>query len=195
MKKPVVLVLRADDTFSAGLRQFGADVLNLALIDVRAVGDDTAITDAIGRLREYDGLFFTSSFAASIFLERLGSGRDILDTHIYVLGMRARRVFDRAGISVHYRGEANTAAEMIAAFGVDQFVEDPGALNLIVAADAEVGRQPAPRLGAEPGHPDRQADRRADGAPRPRHGGNGVLRAPRLGAMARPNARRPSRPA
>src|SRR6187431_1432154 len=122
MKKPVVLVLRADDTFSSGLRQFGADVLNLALIDVQAVGDDTAITDAIGRLREYDGLFFTSSFAASIFLERLGSGRDILDTHIYVLGMRARRVFDRAGISVHYRGEANTAAEMIAAFGVDQFV-------------------------------------------------------------------------
>lgn len=135
MKRPVVLVLRGDDAFSAKLREHGCDVTNLALIEVRPVEDHSEIDDRLARIGDLDGLFFTSPYAAEIFLARLDSSAGVLSTNIYVLGERTKKVFGDAGIGVHYKSEANTAGEMIAAFGDAEFA---GQRLLFVRGDKSV---------------------------------------------------------
>ncbi|MEO7539759.1 MAG: uroporphyrinogen-III synthase [Pyrinomonadaceae bacterium] len=121
MKRPVVLVLRGDNAFSAKLREHGCDVIILALIEVRPVEDHGEIDGRLSQISDLDGLFFTSPYAAEMFFARLKAGGVVLNTNIYVLGERTKKVFDNVGIGVRFKSDANTAAEMITAFGDAEF--------------------------------------------------------------------------
>jgi uroporphyrinogen-III synthase len=115
-----ILVIRADDSFSQLLRESGHDVENLELIKTRPVEDLSEIRDRLARSAEYDGIFFTSPIAAEIFTrERNDSNR--FHGRVYALGQRARDVLETAGIKVSWSAGSNTAEEMLAAIGNDEF--------------------------------------------------------------------------
>ena len=119
MSKTVVLVIRARDAFSDKLIESGFEVINLELLRVVAIEGGVDLSSE--GLKGLDGLFFTSPHAAERFLEAFEGKRTSFDGDIYVLGHRTRDLFDRAGITVRYQSQANTAAEMITLFGEAEF--------------------------------------------------------------------------
>jgi uroporphyrinogen-III synthase len=117
--KPSVLVIRRNDRFSELLREAGLEVENLELIVTRPVADLSDLSQRLERLDEYDGIFFTSPAAAEVFVKRVEA--DSFSGKIYVLGERARRIFDEKGFDVVFRADANTAEELITSFGNSEF--------------------------------------------------------------------------
>lgn len=115
-----VLVIRKDDEFSSTLREAGFDVVDLELVETRPFEDLSELRERLSRLLDYDGVFFTSPVAAEIFVkERNGSNG--FDGDIYALGRRAQKVLEAAGLTVKTVDEANTADEMLAGFGDEEF--------------------------------------------------------------------------
>ena len=121
MGSPVVLVLRSEDKFSSMLKDAGCDVINLELIRTEPVDDQNELRSVIDNLDVLDGLFFTSSVAAAVFLDCLRDSGRQFSGRIYVLGERTKRVFDDAGIKVEFQPKANTAEELIASFDDSEF--------------------------------------------------------------------------
>jgi uroporphyrinogen-III synthase len=131
-----ILVLRRDDAFSTALRNAGFTVENLQLIRTRPADDQSAL-EALGeRLDTYDGLFFTSPAAAEVVLEELPDRFANYAGHIYVLGSRAAKLFELAGIEIRYMPGANTASDMIDGFGDEEFA---GRRLCFVRGDHTVG--------------------------------------------------------
>lgn len=118
MRQTVVLVLRGRDAFSAKLVESGFEVINLELLKIEPVEDINLSPERFG---EFDGLFFTSPYAAEAFLAAFESSGSGYEGKIYVLGERTRNVLEKAGIGVRYQSGANTAAEMIEMFGDSEF--------------------------------------------------------------------------
>ncbi len=116
-----ILVLRSDDAFSSRLRESGFEVVNLELIEIVPVEDTAEVEERLATLDGMDGLIFTSPYAAKVFLAAVQRAGHAFPANAYVLGERTKRVFENAGISVNYRPDANTAAEMIASFGEEEF--------------------------------------------------------------------------
>jgi uroporphyrinogen-III synthase len=121
MREPAILVIRNDDRFSRLLREAGFEVLNLELISTQPVADLSDLDDKLGRINEYDGLFFTSPAAAEVFV-RESSGRVGFSGSIYALGDRAKRVLEKAGVDVVSRDQANTAGELISLFEKSEII-------------------------------------------------------------------------
>ena len=117
MRAPVVLVLRGSDAFSDKLKTRGLEVINLELIRTELIVDTGEIAEMLTQLDRFDGLFFTSPHAAEAFVKI----QRAFDGDIYVLGDRAKKVFDNAGINVRSQPQATTAAAMIEAFGAAEF--------------------------------------------------------------------------
>ena len=118
---PCILVIRPEDPFTAKLREAGFEVLNLDLIRTEPVSDLSDLDEKIGRIREYDGLLFTSPRAAEVFLQRIEKhGREFAGK-IYVLGRRAKKIFEQAGFDTVYVPSANTAAELVGSFDISEF--------------------------------------------------------------------------
>ena len=117
-RRRVVLVLRGDDAFSGRLREAGIEAVNLELITTAPVDHLSSLRERLGDIENFDGFFFTSPMAASVFLKQ--SARQF-GGKIYVLGERTKVIFENAGITVEYRADANTADELIAAFGDAEF--------------------------------------------------------------------------
>src|SRR5215216_1760411 len=117
--KRSVLVIRRDDRFSELLREAGLQVENLELIVTRPMADLSDLSKKLQRLDEYNGIFFTSPAAAEAFVGWLEA--DSFSGKIYVLGERARRIFDEKGFDVVFRADANTAEELIASFENAEF--------------------------------------------------------------------------
>jgi len=122
MSKAAILVLRGDDAFSARLRENGHEVVNLELIRTEPVDDPGELRKKLAKLEDLDGLFFTSPAAAEVFITELDRSGQRFSSKTYVLGERTKRVFERAGISVEFRKDSNTAADMISSFGETEFV-------------------------------------------------------------------------
>lgn len=116
-----ILVLRSNDAFSARLRETGREVINLELITIKPIDDTTEIDRELEEVENFDGLFFTSPSAATAFLSAMKRTGRVLSACPYVLGERTKTIFQDAGISVNFAAGANTAAEMIAAFGEAEF--------------------------------------------------------------------------
>jgi uroporphyrinogen-III synthase len=121
MMRPVVLVLRSSDRFSDLLCENGCQVVNLELTKTEPLDDLTDLKNCIAEIGRFDGLFFTSPIAAKIFVLELSSLDLRFNGKIYVLGERARTVFENAGMSVEQRSDANTAEDLINGFGVAEF--------------------------------------------------------------------------
>lgn len=121
MKRPVILVVRKDDRFSIVLRNAGCEVLNLELIRPVPSADLTGLDRILKRLHNYDGLFFTSPVAAEIFAEKSKLRASDFRGRIYVLGERSKAVLESAGFDIVYRGDANTAGDLLASFAETEF--------------------------------------------------------------------------
>ncbi|HTH50991.1 MAG TPA: uroporphyrinogen-III synthase [Pyrinomonadaceae bacterium] len=113
-----VIVARADDNFSQMLREADIEVINLELIRTEVLDDLSEFENQISRLDEYDGVFFTSPVAARVFADHV---EPRLKPMIYALGARATKVLVDAGFAVRTVAAANTAEEMLDAFGDDEF--------------------------------------------------------------------------
>lgn len=115
-----ILVIRKDDKFSSALREAGSEVVNLELIETQPLEDLSELRSKLANLSQYDGLFFTSPVAAEIFVkERCGSNG--FHGNVYALGRRAQNVLESSGLNVKNSIEANTAEEMLNAFGQNEF--------------------------------------------------------------------------
>ncbi len=121
MTPPVVLVLRGSDRFSEMLWESGCQVINLAVTKTEPLDDLTDLNKSIAQIGVYDGVFLTSPVAAEVFVRELKARGGKFAGKIYVLGERAKLVFENAGMSVEYRNDANTAGELVAAFGEAEF--------------------------------------------------------------------------
>lgn len=118
--KMKVLVIREDGRFSQTLRGSGFEVVELPLIRTEPWDDLSCLDEKLERLNQYDGLVFTSSVSAAIFLDRVGPGRSY-EGKVYVLGKRTAACFAGTGFRVVTAAEANTAEELIEAIGKDEF--------------------------------------------------------------------------
>ena len=121
MKPPVILVLRGDDAFSVKLRENGFEVLNLELIKPEPLDDLGELRERLAELDNFDGLFFTSPVAATIFVDESNRLGQQFFGKIYVLGERTKTIFENAGEKVEYGIDTNTAEEMIESFGEAEF--------------------------------------------------------------------------
>lgn len=121
MRRPVVLVLRADDTFSARLREGGFEVINCELIKTEAVDDLGELQNKLADIGKFDGICFTSPAAATVFLREFHIAGHSFPRRIYVLGERTKRVFENSGINVEYNHDVNNAEELIASFDGTEF--------------------------------------------------------------------------
>ena len=117
---PAVLVIRKDDQFSQILREASLDVINLELIKTQPVADLAALREKLDRLSNYDGLFFTSQASAEVFAGKYG-GRNDYKGPVYVLGERARKVLEAAGLNVIFRDSANTISALLSSFDNSEF--------------------------------------------------------------------------
>jgi uroporphyrinogen-III synthase len=121
MERTSILVVRSDDRFSSLLRESGGEVLNLELIRTEVLNDLGDLENAISRLAQYDGLFFTSPVAAGVFIEKIDRIGNFAGK-IYVLGERTRKLFEDAGVKPTYAHGANTAEDLIAGVGPNEFL-------------------------------------------------------------------------
>jgi uroporphyrinogen-III synthase len=115
-----ILVTRNDDKFSSALREARFDVVNLELIETKPLLDKSELRGKLARLRDYDGVFFTSPVAAEIFVKERNGSNGFYGA-IYALGRRAQNVLVSAGLEVRSAAAANTAEEMLDRFGNDEF--------------------------------------------------------------------------
>jgi uroporphyrinogen-III synthase len=116
-----ILVLRKDDEFSAALRNSGLLVENLVLIRTEAVSGRDAVDELRQKLDLYEGLIFTSPASVEVVLEQMRDEVTHYEGQIYVLGSRAAKLFELAGVNVRYVPAANTAADMLDGFGDAEF--------------------------------------------------------------------------
>ena len=100
------------------LREARVEVVNIELVGTEVLDDVSEFEDLIPELDKYDGVFFTSPVAAEVFIDRV---RPPVRTQVYALGKRAATVLEDAGFAVKKVPHANTAEEMLAALGNDEF--------------------------------------------------------------------------
>jgi uroporphyrinogen-III synthase len=115
-----VLVIRKDDRFSSTLREAGFDVVNLELVETKPLEDLSELRGKLSKLRDYDGVFFTSPVAAEIFVRERNDSNGF-HGGVYVLGRRAQSVLESSGLDLKSSAHANTAEEMLTEFGDDEF--------------------------------------------------------------------------
>jgi|GEM_PF-1082274 len=135
MRRPVVLVIRGDGSFSSLLSESGCEVINLELTEIVPANDLNELNKALNNIRKYEGLFFTSPAAAAVFIHELGNRRSELRGKIYVLGDRTRRLFADAGFEVVFSADVNTAHELVNSFDRTEFA---GKKLLFVRGDQSV---------------------------------------------------------
>ena len=113
-----VIVVRASDRFSQMLRDAGIEVINLGLVGTEVLDDLSEFENLISRLGEYDGVLFTSRVAARVYVDYV---EPTLKPTLYALGARATKVLVDAGFAVRTIAAANTAEQMLDAFGDNEF--------------------------------------------------------------------------
>lgn len=121
MATPRVLVIRHDDRFSSLLREAGFEVRNLELTKTEPIENLNRLDERLGRIDEYDGLFFTSPNSAGVFVQRMNRSSRKFGGKIYVLGERAKKILEDAGFDVAFSESANTASELLSSFDESEF--------------------------------------------------------------------------
>ncbi len=118
MKKETVLVIREFGSFSETLISNGFEVINFPTIITNKIEDLSELEKNIAEIEKYDGLFFTSPKAATVFLENFE-----IEYHgkIYILGSRLKDLFENKGFKIVYRKSVNTAEEFINSFDKSEF--------------------------------------------------------------------------
>jgi uroporphyrinogen-III synthase len=108
-----VLVVREFDKFSKILAQAGFEVINFQAIRTLPIENLDELDEKLAQIESFDGLFFTSPKAAEVFLQRFRQKSIEFDGKVYVLGNRARTLFEDTNFTIVFRENANTAEELI----------------------------------------------------------------------------------
>ncbi len=118
--KKTVLVIREFGDFSATLIANDFEVINFPTISTKRVKNLSELEKNIAEIDKYDGIFFTSPKAAEIFLadfDKDYSGK------IYILGNRAKSLFENKNFRIVFKDSANTAEEFINSFDESEFAD------------------------------------------------------------------------
>lgn len=117
-----VVVTRAESqsqSFAGCLRQLGAHVITLPVIEIEPPSSWAAADDAIRNLGSYDWLIFTSANGVERFVERLdGSSRDLRDlpSRICAIGPATARSVEALHLRVDLLPESYVAESLAEAF-------------------------------------------------------------------------------
>src|SRR5438105_14897820 len=102
-----ILVIRDDARFCSILREAGFAVRSFPLIKTVPLTDLSRLRKSLDKLRDYDGVFLTSSEAAKILVREGASALSSYRGKFYVLGDRSRNVLEAAGLSAVNAPPAN----------------------------------------------------------------------------------------
>jgi uroporphyrinogen-III synthase len=105
-----ILVIREFDNFSRTLAANGFEIINLPLIETRAIDDLSGFETQLESIENYDGVFLTSKQAAEIFRAKL---KTYYRGKVYVLGKRSYEMLKDANLNLHFDETANTAREVL----------------------------------------------------------------------------------
>ncbi|MGH9721387.1 MAG: uroporphyrinogen-III C-methyltransferase [Bryobacteraceae bacterium] len=147
-----IVVTRAREQsgeFASKLRSLGAEVIELAAIEIRPAADYAALDRAIGQLSTYDWLIFTSANGVRSFLERLDhSQRDLRDVRarLCAIGPATRAALDRVHLKTDVIGKEYVAESLIDALAT----HDLGGRRVLLAR-AAVARDVLPNALRERG--------------------------------------------
>lgn len=111
MKK--ILVVRKYDNFSRILSARGYEIINLPLIETRALDDLSEFAAKLSALDDYDGVFLTSAAATEIFRANLSERNISFSGRIYVLGKTSFVLLQSEKLDLFFDETANTAREML----------------------------------------------------------------------------------
>ncbi len=120
-RSPLILVVREFDKFSSLLTENGFEVVNFPAIQILSIEDFGEFNKTIDCLENYDGLFFTSPKAAGVFLKNFENKEKDFRGKVYVLGNRAKALFENTNFKVLFRADVNTAEEFINSFDESEF--------------------------------------------------------------------------
>lgn len=119
--KTAVLIIRKSDRFSRILAENGFEIVNLPLIQTAPVEDLSELETKLETIENYDGLFFTSSKAAEVFLQSFAKRKFAGGGKVYILGGRTKTLFEKTDFEIAFRENANTAEEFINSFDESEF--------------------------------------------------------------------------
>ncbi len=105
-----ILVIREFDIFSRILAENNYEIINLPLIETKALNDLSDFEAKLESIENYDGVFLTSAAATEIFRAKLKTN---YRGRIYVLGKRSYEILKDANLNLHFDETANTAREML----------------------------------------------------------------------------------
>lgn len=98
-------------SFVQALAELGAEVVAFPAVEIRPLGDSTALDEAIRRIGDYDWIIFTSANGVRHFLARSQAlGQDLGGVRVGAIGPETARVLERHGVEVElvpraYRAE------------------------------------------------------------------------------------------
>jgi uroporphyrinogen-III synthase len=105
-----ILVIREFDNFSRILGANGFEIINLPLIETKAIDDLSEFKKILETIENYDGVFLTSKQAAEIFRAKLKTD---YRGKVYVLGKRSYDILKDEKFNLHFDEAVNTAHEML----------------------------------------------------------------------------------
>jgi uroporphyrinogen III methyltransferase / synthase len=116
-----IVITRAREqasTFSAALRELGAEVIELPTIRIEPASDYAPLDSAIANLRRYDWLIFTSVNGVRYFLERLALSTNdprAIQGRLCAIGPATRDALKAAHLKVDLMAERYVAEGLLAA--------------------------------------------------------------------------------
>ena len=105
-----VLVVREYDNFSRILAAGGFEIVNLPVIETKAINDLSEFEATLESIENYDGVFLTSKQATEIFRAKLNTN---YRGKVYVLGKRSYEILKDTNLDLVFSNSANTAREMM----------------------------------------------------------------------------------
>lgn len=113
LMKKRILVTREFDEFSRILAESAFEIINLPLIETKAIDDLKDFEAKLATIEDYDGVFLTSRHAAQIFADGLRGKNVKYRGQVYVLGSRSYEILRDANLDLVFNESANTAREML----------------------------------------------------------------------------------
>ncbi|HMF75388.1 MAG TPA: uroporphyrinogen-III synthase [Bryobacteraceae bacterium] len=138
-----VVVTRAAhqaEELAAPLRNLGADVILLPVIEIAPPADSTQLQDAAARAQEYDWIVFTSANAVAAFAAELQEPLYSRRTRVATIGAATHDVAEQYGFEVSLTPEKFVAESLVAAFGTETLEG-----RRILIPSAAVTREVVPR--------------------------------------------------
>jgi uroporphyrinogen-III synthase len=116
-----ILVVRKFDVFSEILAENSFEIINLPLIETKALNDLSEFEAKLAHIENYDGVFLTSRFAAEIFRAKSVEKNINYPGKVYVLGRRGFEILKTANFDLFFDETAHTARGMLEKIALENF--------------------------------------------------------------------------